>query len=183
MPWQESNPMTQREKFVRDARSGFWEMKELCERFGVSRKTGYKWLARLERDGVEGLGDRSRRPHRSPNETAPIIVDLLLETKRQHLTWGPKKVLRVLSRNGHTGLPARSTIEGIFDRHGLVEHHPRRRRWKHPGRPTGQPSAPNDLWTADFKGQFRTRDGVYCYPLTIADLYSRYLLRCHGLFS
>jgi hypothetical protein len=74
-------------------------------------------------------------------------------------------------------------LEGIFDRHGLVEHRHARKRWKHPGRPTTQPAAPNDLWTVDFKGQFRTKDGVYCYPLTVGDLYSRYLLACHGLFS
>ena len=183
MPWQESNPMSEREKFLKDHLSGLWEMKEVCERYGISRKTGYKWLARVEEDGVDGLRERSRRPHHSPKQTPPDVVELLLKTKQKHVSWGPKKVLAYLAKKGYSLLPAHSTVETVFDRHGLVQHRHGPRNWKHPGRSTKEPTAPNELWTTDFKGQFRTRDGVYCYPLTISDLYSRYLLECHGLFS
>jgi putative transposase len=185
MPWKESNAMSERERFLRDHLSMMWSITELSERYDISRQTAHKWLKRIDEDGVDGLKELSRKPHSSPNRTPDHVAQLLLATKHEHPSWGPKKVLAYLERRGPKALvlPARSTVEGIFLRHGLVQHRRASRRWNHPGRPTSQPSGPNDLWTVDFKGEFRTRDGIYCFPLTVVDLFSRYLLACKGLFS
>ncbi len=184
MPWLETCRMRQRMEFLIALESGVYSMSEVCARFGVSRKTGYKWQRRLQEGGVESLADRSRRPISSPRRTPSAIEELVVELRRSHMDWGPRKLLRVLSRrHPRRTLPARSTVAAILSRTGLVEPHPRRRRHLHPGRPVRPVMAPNEVWTADFKGQFRTRNGVYCYPLTIADQQSRYLLACEALDS
>jgi len=184
MPWMERCRMTQRMELLVALDSGLFSMSELCERFGVSRKTGYKWLKRRAEKGVEGTRDLSRRPGSSPRRTAPGIEELFVEMRKVHDDWGPRKLLRVVGR-GHAELvlPARSTVAAILKRRGLIETRRRRRRPVHPGRPFGHVTGANQLWTADFKGQFRTRDGVYCYPLTIADQHSRFLLACDSLTS
>lgn len=184
MPWKETAPMNEREKFVRAHLSGVWSMTELCERFGISRKNGYKWLARFQAEGRAGLADRSSAPHTCPHRTPEHVREAILEIRRRKPNWGPGKCLDWLRKfHPELPLPAISTAGALLDRHGLVKKRSRRRRWKHPGRPTLRPIAPNELWTIDFKGQFRTGDGVYCYPLTVADEYSRYLLECKGLGS
>jgi len=176
--------MRQRLRFVTTLESGLYSMSELCERFGVSRRTGYKWMSRWLEGGHEGLADRSRRPHRSPGKTPRSIEDLLIDLRRRHPEWGPKKLLGFLKgREPGCELPATSTVAAILKREGLIEPRRRRRRCQHPGRPVCPVRAPNELWTADFKGQFKTRDGVYCYPLTVADQHSRYVLACQGLPS
>lgn len=182
MPWRRTDPVQEREKFVVEARRGLWSMTELCERYGISRKTGYVWLNRFEEEGRSGLEERSRRPRVSPNATDPAVVEMLLRERRRHPHWGPKKLLARLRRRApELDLPARSTVCLILKRHGLVEARRRRRRAERPFvRPLGALSAPNQVWTADYKGQFRMRRGRLCYPLTIADGYSRYLLRCEG---
>jgi len=176
--------MNERLRFVMTLESGLYSMSEVCDRFGVSRRTGYKWIHRWRDKGVEGLCDEDRRPRSSPRRTPPGVEDLVVEARRAHPDWGPKKLLDLLGKRfPEVELPAKSTTAAILKRQGLVEHRRRRRRHRHPGRPFCCVTAPNQLWTADFKGQFRTRDGVYCYPLTIADQHSRFLLACHGLPS
>jgi len=176
--------MDQRLLFIADYRRRLFAVGELCERYGVSRKTGYKWIDRYREDGPQGLQDRSRRPHSCPHGTPPNTVAQLLEARRHHPTWGAKKLLRILSRK-HPAWewPARSTVCDLLKRHGLVPKARRRPHPGHPGRPGTPMTQPNEIWTADFKGQFKTRDGVYCYPLTIADGYSRFLLGCQALDS
>jgi len=131
-----------------------------------------------------GLDERSRKPRASPNQTDQEIVTALLESRRRHPSWGAKKLLALLHK-GHPGweLPGRSTVCDILSRHGMVPKQRQRRRIGHPGKPTRSILAPNDLWCADYKGQFKTGNGIYCYPLTVTDGYSRYLLSCQALDS
>ena len=184
MPWQETLLMDQRVQFIADYQRDVASVAELCARFGVSRKTGYKWIDRYEAEGAPGLTDRSRRPHGCAHQTEERIVTALLDARRHHPTWGAKKLLRILAKRYPTWpLPARSTASDLLQRHGLVTHRRRRQFPSHPGRPLTPMTAPNEIWTADFKGQFLTRNGLYCYPLTIVDGFSRYLLACQGLVS
>jgi transposase InsO family protein len=176
--------MEQRESFIRAHREGLYSMVELCARYGVSRKTGYKWLARFEDGGRHALRDRSRAPRHCPHRIGDDVARLICEARRQHPSWGPEKLLDWLApRNPGICWPATSTAGDLLARRGLVTKRRRRRRHLHPGAVPPTTTAPNDLWTADFKGHFRTRDGIYCYPLTIADQHTRYLLACHGLLS
>jgi transposase InsO family protein len=184
MPWLEATPMEQRERFIRDQQNGLYTMTELCDRYNISRKTGYKWLARFDAGGRAALGDRSRAPHRCPHRIADDVAELICRARCQHPSWGPEKLLQWLTpRHRHVALPAISTAGDLLARRGLVKKRPRRRPHQHPGIVPETTVHPNDLWTADFKGHFRTRDGVYCYPLTIADQHTRFLLACHALLS
>jgi transposase InsO family protein len=183
MPWMETNAMEQRRSFVIDYESGQWSMSELCERYRITRPTGYKWVERVEVEGEAGLAERSRAPRGCPHETPERVARLLLEA-RQEFGWGAKKLLQVLSkRHPRLAWPARSTVNAILDRHGKLRKNRRRRKWKHPGAAALATERPNQVWPADFKGQFKTRDGRYCYPLTVTDHYSRTLLLCKGLPS
>ena len=184
MPWMETCSMMERMRFVDGAQTGAYSVLELCERHGVSRKTGYKWLRRFGQEGPEGLKDRSRRPHRSPNRTPEEVEALLIEVRERHPRWGPEKLLAVVKRQ-HPALelPARSTVAAILKREGLIKSRRKMRRRRHPGPPTREVTAANELWTADFKGQFKTLDGSWCFPLTVADEHTRYLLACDGMTS
>jgi putative transposase len=177
--------MDERQKFVHAALSDRFTMSELCARFGVSRRVGYKWLARFESEGRPGLIDRSRAPHRCPHALAPELVELLVAERTAHPFWGARKLLTVLAARHRriTTWPAPSTVADLLARRGLVKRRRRRRKPVHPGVVRPDTAAPNDLWTADFKGEFRTGNSLYCYPLTIADLHSRYLLTCRGVLS
>jgi len=184
MPWMETVPMEERRRFVEASRSRAWAMTELCERFSVSRKTGYKWLRRADQDGWPGLKDRSRKPASCPWRTPANVEVAIIEVRLAHPSWGPVKILEYLEkRQPELTLPAASTAGRLLDSRGLVARRTVRRRWRHPAGPLIGPLAPNEVVTADFKGQFRTGDGIYCYPLTIADAYSRYLLCCRALSS
>jgi len=185
MPWLETAPVDERIQFIRDALSDRFTMAELCARFGVSRRIGYKWLARYEAEGRRGLQDRSRAPHRCPHRIDGEIAELICGLRRQHPFWGARKLLRILATRHRrvTDWPAASTAADLLARRGLVLKRRRRRPHQHPGVVPPTTAAPNDLWTADFKGQFRTGNRVYCYPLTIADQHTRFLLTCHGLLS
>ena len=177
--------MDERLQFILDAQSDRFTMAELCARYGVSRRIGYKWLARYAEEGKRGLADRSRAPHTCPHKIRPVLAELLCEFRRSHPDWGARKLLKVL-RGRHPEIedwPAASTAADLLARRGLVRKRRRRRDHQHPGVVPIATEAPNDLWTADFKGQFRTGNGVYCYPLTIADQHTRFLLTCHGLLS
>ena len=184
MPWQETSLMDQRVQFIADYQHDVFAVAELARRYGISRKTAYKWIDRYDAAGPAGLVDQSRRPAHSPQETPEPIVLALLEVRQHHPTWGAKKLLKIVARRQPTWtLPARSTVCELLDREGLITTSRRRPAFGHPGRPLIPMTAPNGTWTADFKGQFKTRNGVYCYPLTIVDGFSRYLLACQGLPS
>jgi transposase InsO family protein len=176
--------MAERQRFVKDYRRGLFNMSELCAHYGVSRKTGYKWLRRYAAEGEAGLADRSRAPKHCPHQVEPAIEQRLVAERKRHRTWGPHKLL------AHVGpppkglkWPAASTVGEILKRHELVRPRRGRARPGHPGRPQTEMDAPNAVWTADFKGHFKTGDGVYCYPLTVLDGYSRYLLACQALLA
>jgi len=184
MPWSETSPMDQRTQFIADHLRGVLSTTELCTLYGISRKTAYKWIDRYLRHGPAGLEEGSRRPRRSPNQTSDEIVSAILDARRRHPRWGGKKLLALLrKRHPRWSLPGRSTACDILSRHGMVPVQRRRRRLGHPGKPKPQVLAPNDVWSTDYKGQFRTGDGRYCYPLTVADGFSRYLLGCQALTS
>lgn len=182
MPWRASGPMEERIKFVLMYQEEGWSMTDLCEMFGVSRKTGYKWLGRYAVGGINGLGDRSRAPHTHPKAVSAEVEARLLELKAARSKRGPKKLWEMFRQHyPHLPCPARSTMAAILKRHGLVR--PRRRCRKTP--PYAQPFAglvcPNAVWSADIKGWFLTGDGQRCDPLTITDNYSRFLIRCQAV--
>ena len=176
--------MRERTEFIVEHRSGLYSFSALCEKYQISRKTGYKFLERFEVDGLEGLRDRSRAPKSSPQRLSAEVVELLVTARHKHPRWGAQTILDYLCRRHELEhWPARSTVAELFKRHGLVQPRRRRPRPGHPGKPQTPMSAPNAVWTIDFKGQFRTQDGIYCYPLTVVDGFSRYLLVCKGLTS
>ena len=185
MPWMETVPVEERIRFIDDALSDRFTMSELCARYGISRRVGYKWLARYEEGGRRGLQDRSRAPHHCPHRIDDELADLICDFRRQHPFWGARKLLRVLAtHNPRVKVwPAPSTAADLLARRGLVMKRRRRRLNQHPGVIAPTTTNPNDLWTADFKGEFKTGNGLYCYPLTIADQHTRFLLTCHGLLS
>jgi transposase InsO family protein len=173
----------ERRRFVRTYATGAWDMTELCERFGISRPTGYKWVARWRAEGDPGCVNRSCAPQTSPHRTDPEIIARIVAV-RQEYGWGATKLRAVLQRRHPTrAWPVRSTINAILEQHGLLRRRRRTRRWPHPGAAPLETTAPNQVWPADFKGQFKTRDGVYCYPLTVTDHFSRAVLLCRALPS
>jgi putative transposase len=182
MPWKETTSMEQRVRFAEEFDSALYTVTELCERYGVSRKTAYKWLNRYGQQGERGLEERSRAPKTSPSRTAKDVVRRLLELRRKHPTWGPRKLLICLEKSDpQTAWPAASTVGDILKRHGLVQARRPRRARAPCRRHLTEATAPNEVWTCDFKGQFRTADGWLCYPLTVTDSFSRYLLAVEGL--
>lgn len=182
MPWRVQTPMTARHDFIEDWLRGLYSMTELCARYGISRRVGYKVRRRFERCGLAGLEDQPRTPHHSPTQMPAEMAAALLAARRAHPTWGPRKLLPYLQRRQPDGRwPAASTVGELLRRHGLVATRRRRPQPGHPGRPTSPIDAPNTVWTADFKGHFRLGCGAYCYPLTVVDAYSRYFLGCQAL--
>jgi putative transposase len=174
--------MDERLKFVARVLDGD-KMAELCREFGISRKTGYKIVRRYNDSGLEGLTDRSRRPYRHANQLPFQIEALIVELKREKPTWGAPKIMERLARkypDVHT--PAISTIHAVLDRHGPVKRR-KRRRTIVKGTALAPADQPNDLWCADFKGEFMLADKRYCYPLTITDFASRYVLAVEALQS
>ncbi len=172
--------MKERLKMVSLYESGEWTVTELAERFGVSRKTAYKWLGRFAADGISGMDEWSRAPHRRPKATPAAVVLALVKAKRAHPTWGPAKLLP--SADTDPGIvaewPAVSTRGRILGQHGLVARHKRRRHTTPWTEPFLGADRPNNVWCADFKGWIRTGDGVRCDPLTISDACTRMLLCC-----
>lgn len=182
MPWSETTAMEQRVQFIRDWRSARFTIADLCALYDISRKTGYKWIERYVESGPDGLLERSHAAQTVHNKTSPEVEQAILAMRLAHPSWGPKKLRHVLTRRQpNLVLPGRSTIADILTRNGLITQRPRRRSIGHPGKPSRHILLPNDCWSADFKGQFRTGDGLYCYPLTVTDNYSRYLLECQAL--
>ena len=184
MPWKVSSVLKQRVRFVTEWESQDWNLAELCRDYGITRSTGYKWLARYELSGIEALGDDSRAAHVHPNQTSDEVQEMILELREQHTRWGARKIRAKLKRGAGAGeykVPAISTVGAILKQYGLTVARKKRPR----AEPSVQPLAPagkaNALWCIDFKGWFRTADGKRCDPLTITDRYSRYLLRCQGV--
>ena len=179
MGWKKTCAMDERMRFVMAVEGQQETFAAVCRRFGVSRKTGYKWLARYDEAGVEGLADRSRAPLHHPQAMSDEIAEHCLEVRRTHPTWGPVKVRAWLQRyEPATSWPAASAIGALFDREGLTVKRRVRRRCPPSSMPFGHCGAANDVWCMDFKGWFLTGDGTHCEPLTLSDAYSRYLLRC-----
>lgn len=171
-----------RMRFVTAVEAGVETVTALCGRFGLSRKTGYKWLERYRRDGIAGLSEQSRAPRTHPQLVTAAIAERCLAVRRAHPTWGPVKVRAWLERDDSTtAWPAASTIGGLFDREGLTVKRKLRRRCPPASAPFAGCGSPNAVWCIDFKGWFLTGDGTHCEPLTLSDAYSRYLLRCQAL--
>jgi transposase InsO family protein len=176
--------MDQKTQFIADYLRDMLSVSELCDLYGISRKTAYKWIERYVRQGPAGLEDRSRKPRNSPNRTPEHIEAALLQARTRHPSWGAKKLLPLVAKRfPNEDLPVESTVFEILGRHGMLARKRQRRRIGHPGAPSSSMLAPNDVWCADFKGQFKTNDGHYCYPLTVTDGFSRYLLGCQALHS
>lgn len=178
MPWKNVTHMEEINRFVILAQSDRFTVTELCDQFGISRKTGYKYLERYAAEGLKGLAVRSHRPHQFPQRTDEAVEALILAERRLHRTWGPKKLHKVLAvKHGIESPPARSTIGEILRRHGLSV---RRRRppgvYRALNDGLAVPTQPNHVWTVDFKGWFLLGDGQCCDPLTVCDRHSRYLL-------
>jgi len=159
-------------------------MSDVCREFGISRKTGYKIFNRYRDQGIEALTDRSRRPVRYANQLPEPVERLIVATKRDKPHWGARKIRELLVRRmaGDVRIPAKSTVHAVLDRHGLVKR-ARVRRNRAEGTPLSIAAAPNDLWCTDFKGEFKLGNGRYCYPLTVTDQASRYVLACEALES
>ena len=169
--------------FIKDYLSEVWGLSELCERYGISRPTGYRWIERYQQKGKVGLENRSHA-HKQVAGRTGAVVERRLVALRKRYGWGAKKLLWIMEREGKWGeLPAVSTANSILDRHGLVRRNRRQRRWEHPATAAVCSERPNQVWPADFKGQFRTGDHRYCWPLTVTDHFSRKLLMCKGLPS
>ena len=183
MPWKECSVMDERLRFVAQLLDGE-PMTEVCRAFGISRKTGYKIFDRYKEHGLEALNDRSRRPVRYANQLPQQIESLILTLKRDKPHWGARKIRELLVRrlSGDVRIPAKSTIHAVLHRHGLVKPIGRPRN-RATGTPLSEGAAPNDLWCADFKGEFKLGNGHYCYPLTVSDHASRFLLLCEALES
>jgi putative transposase len=176
MPWKGVTVSEQRQRFLEDYLLNYYTVAELAERFSISRTTAHKWIKRHKKHGQEGYHELSRRPHTCPWQTDQAIVDELVELRKAHPRWGPDKLLDLMRRRDpDRQLPSVPTGSRILARAGLIK--PRRRyRRAHPGCPKSVPQGPNDIWAADYKGQFRLKNGKYCFPLTVSDLASRYIL-------
>ncbi len=184
MPWSEITPMHQKTQFIADYLRELYTFTELCDQYGISRKTGYKWIDRFLTEGPPGLKERPRSPKNIPHRTPQKVIDALLELRRKHPTWGAKKLLAKLSqRQPDLHLPARSTVYELLRPYGVIAKRKRRLQVGHPGKSQREAHSPNDIWCADFKGEFKLGNGQYCYPLTVTDQYSRYLLACQSLPS
>lgn len=184
MPWKETCPVNERKAFVRAWLSRRYTLVDLCGASQISRKTAYKWVARFQEAGWPGLEDRSRAPHGHPNATPEALVAALLKAKHQHPDWGPGLLIDWLRRREpQRPWPAASTAGEILKRHGLVKPRKKRRRAAPHTQPLRHASAAHKVWSGDFKGDFALGNGRRCYPLTLTDNYSRFLIECRGLYS
>lgn len=178
MPWKVSDPMSERLKFVSRYLEGE-KMSDLCAEFEISRKTGYKLVRRYDEAGTSAFLDRSRAPKCHPNQTPAAVEKAIVDLRQQHPTWGAPMIRSYLGRKKTIKVPAASTVHAILQRHDLVKaKHRRSGIARARGTHLTRPDRPNALWCTDFKGQFRLGDGKYCYPLTVTDQKSRFLLGC-----
>jgi len=184
MPWHQTDPVNERLKFVAAVQNGQRTMTELCEEYGISRKTGYKLLGRYSADGAIGLVDRSRAPRSHPNQTSASLEAEILRVRKARPTWGSKKILAVLERDKPAEeWPSRSTVDAILQRAGVVVPRGKRARRQPSAPPVVAAAEPNDVWSIDYKGWFVVGDGTRCDPLTVNDVYSRASLECRAMVS
>ena len=183
MPWQEVKPMDQKVLFIADWLRQVRSFSELCAQYNISRKTGYKWIERYRQSGAEGLYDASRKPHFSPQQIPYPIRQAILELRhRGGIVLGPKKIQALLQqRFPSEPIPSKTTIYKVLHAEGLVIQRRRKKRVSPFPQPFATVDEANDVWSADYKGQFRMQNGFWCYPLTVMDHHSRYLLCCQAL--
>jgi transposase InsO family protein len=182
MPWKETCAVDQKMKFVSAVSEGVYSFAELCRQFGISRKSGYALWNRYQSEGPVALQPRSSAPHSHPNATDARMIEQLLDVKRRYplLSAGKVRDWLRLHRPDQV-VPARSTVSELFKRYGLIQPRKRGRRNRAQGTPLSHATLPNAVWSVDSKGQFRMGNGRWCYPLTVSDNASRYLLVCHGM--
>lgn len=184
MVWKERSRVDERVALVAEYMKGEEPMSELARRFGVSRKTAYKWVARYDEEGPGGLTDRSRAPITHPSRVEPAVVEALIQARRSHPHWGARKLLAWLAaKQPRLELPVASTVSALFAKYKLSRARQARRRTPPYTDPFAEADEPNRIWCADFKGDFKTRDTRRCYPLTVTDAFSRALLCCTALRS
>lgn len=182
MPWEETCKMDKRLEFVKEVASGEYDFAESCRRFHISRPTGYKWVRRYEYEGRGGLEDRSRAPKHCPHAVDEDTKRIIVELREQYPLWGPNKLLaRLKEAFPKRSWPAASTVGELLRREGLNAPRKRRRHAAPTAAPFGGCTGANEVWCVDFKGWFRTQDGVRCDPLTLSDAHTRYLLRCQAV--
>jgi transposase InsO family protein len=182
LPWKEVRLVDARVRFIAEVNDSEETFAALCRKYGISRKTGYKWCERYEELGLAGLDTRAPVARTCPHKTDDALVTLLVALRKDHPSWGPKKLKARLEAEGSSDVPAASTIGELLKRYGLVR--PRRRRVYPPSmtpQPLAEATAPNDTWCVDFKGHFALGDKTRCYPLTLSDQVSRYLLKCESV--
>lgn len=183
MVWKETTTMEQKIEFITEWRSGIYSITELCRQFSISRPTAYKYIERFEKEGLEGLYEKSRAPSNHPNKTKDYIEDSVVALRRKHPRWGAEKIWKLLEKKYcKSEIPSISTINRILKKNDLVIPRKRKRRVK-PVFPIFDPKNCNEVWSADFKGKFRMGNKIYCYPLTIADSYSRFVFAAKGLYG
>jgi len=184
MPWRERSAMDEKASFILEWESGEHTFKALCESYGVSRTLGYRLVLRYLLRGVGGLRQQSRAPRRVWNRTAPKVETAIVELRRRWKRTGPLKIQQLLNERyrGRRKLPATSTIALVLKRHGMIKKRRRVRRIREV-HPIFEAKGPNEIWSVDFKGKFRLGDGRYCYPLTVMDAYSRYVLAVVGMLQ
>ena len=181
MPWKEKSVMDERMKFISRLLSGD-KMAGLCREFGISRVTGHKVWNRYKQDGARGLYDKSRAPQKHPNQIPLEIEQLIIRLKKEKPKWGAPKIRELVKNRYPTiKLPAVSTVHCVLDRHSLVKKRRKRNRYRAKATYLSVPQKSNDLWCVDFKGQFKVKSGTYCYPLTVSDFISRYIISCEAL--
>lgn len=173
MPWKAATNMEERSRFIDEAKYGGQSIKQLCQVYGISRQTGYKWLRREMLEGLEGLEDRSRRPKHSPVKSSNETEAKVLKIRDEHSAWGGRKIRRIFQNQGYSEIPSASTITEILRRNGRIDavealNHKAFIRFVH--------QSPNGLWQMDYKGAFRLLDGQSCHPLTVIDDHSRFLV-------
>ena len=173
MPWKETTTMSLRTEFIHLAGLAGANLSQLCRRFGISRKTGYKWLKRYREGGESALADRSRRPHHSPRRSPKEIETAVIQARQEHPVWGGRKIKAHLQRKGHNQLPSASTITEILRRNDKIDAE---EALKHKPFQRFEMEQPNQLWQMDFKGYFALEEGGYCHPLTVLDDHSRFLV-------
>lgn len=183
MGWRECSKMDEKLKFIARYLEGE-KMAPLCREFGITRPTGYKLIERYKMMGQIALVEQKRTPHRYANQLPVAVEAMILDLKREYPNWGAPKIReKILKKYPDVKTPAKSTVHAVLDRNGLVKHREGRRRFKASGTPLNHVTDPNQLWCADYKGEFMLGNQQYCYPLTITDYASRYLISCEALAS
>jgi len=183
MAWKETTTMEQKIDFINEWRSRNYSIAELCRQFDISRPTAYKYIKRYEKEGLDGLKERTRIPLNHPNKTPWEIEEKIINYRKKHPRWGGEKIWKLLHNDlGKNRIPSVSTVHRILKRNDLITVKKRRRRVK-PVYPIFDPQACNEVWSADFKGKFKMGNKKYCYPLTIADSYSRFVFSAKGMYG